>query len=271
VTSGKGVPVRNRHLSRFFLLASLLTVAVLLSGCGYFDSPQNVFAPHGQVAQDQKNLFFLTMWPALGVLALVEIGLLYIVIRFRHKKGDDGLPVQTHGNNTLEIGWTIAPIIMMAFFVPAVVGGIVDLGRTPKNSLVVDVTAVQWQWLFAYPVAGGGAAVQGTANELHIPINKTIDIQLKSGTGTNDVIHSFWVPKLAGKTDVIPGRANHMWIKGTDAGTYEGQCAEFCGIGHAEMRFKVVVESQADFDAFLKQQAAAQQGQDQPALAFHGE
>jgi cytochrome c oxidase subunit 2 len=222
---GKGVPVRNRHFSRVLLLASLLSVAVLLSGCSYFDSPQNVFAPHGQVAQDQKNLFFLTMWPALAVLALVEFGLLYIAIRFRHKKGDDGLPVQTHGNNTL----------------------------------------------FAYPVAGGGAPVQGTVGELHIPVNKTIDIRLKSGTGTNDVIHSFWVPKLAGKTDVIPGRANHMWIKGTDIGTYQGQCAEFCGVGHAEMRFKVVVESQADFDAFLKQQAAAQQGQDQPALALHGE
>lgn len=254
--------------TRLGALASLLLVAVLMSGCGLFNSPQNVFAPRGTVAQDQKNLFFLTMWPALAVLILVEGLLLFILFRYRRKKDDSGLPAQMHGNNTLEIGWTVAPIILLAFFIAPTIGGIVDLGRTPKNSLRVDVTGVQWAWQFAYADPSGGAApIQAPIGEMHIPIDKTIDIQLHS----TDVIHSFWVPKLAGKTDVIPGRANHMWLKGTEIGQFNGQCAEFCGRGHASMRFTVVVESQDDFDAWLKQQAAAQQNPDLPALAFQGD
>src|SRR2546428_553921 len=112
-------------LRRLALMASLVAVAVLMSGCGYFNSPQNVFAPHGQVSQDQKDLFFLTMWPALAIMILVEGGLLYICIRYRRKKGDTGLPPQTHGNNRLEIGWTVAPIILLAFFIAPTIGGII--------------------------------------------------------------------------------------------------------------------------------------------------
>lgn len=257
----------RRLAPRAVALASLLLVALLLSGCKYFDSPQNVFAPRGEVAQDQKNLFFLTMWPALGILILVEVLLLYTLIRFRRKKGDSGLPEQTHGNNSLEIGWTVAPIILLAFFIAPTIGGIVDLGRTPKDAMRIDVTGIQWAWQFAYADPNGGPPIQAPIGELHIPLNKTIDIQLHS----NDVIHSFWVPKLAGKTDVIPGRANHMWLKGTEIGVYSGQCAEFCGVGHGAMRLTVTVESQEDFDAWLQQQASAQPRAGEPALAYHGE
>jgi cytochrome c oxidase subunit 2 len=254
-------------LHRAGAITALLTVAVLMSGCGkYFSSPQNIFAPKGEVASDQKRLFLLTMWPALAILILVEGVLLFILFRFRRKKGDAGLPAQTHGNNALEIGWTVAPMILLAFFIAPTIGGIVNLGRTPKNSMRVDVTAVQWAWQFSYANPNGGPPIAGNFGDpLHIPVDKTIDIQLHS----DNVIHSFWVPSLAGKTDVIPGRANHMWIKGTDIGVYSGQCAEFCGRDHFNMRFSVVVESQADFDAWLSQQAAAQQG-GSPALAFQG-
>ena len=261
-------------MSRFGrpLIAVLLLsfVAVMLSGCSVgselFSSPQNVFAPAGEVAQDQKDLFFFTMWFALGILIFVEVGLVVILIRFRHKKGDP-LPKQVHGNNALEIGWTIAPIILLAFFVVPVVAGIVELGRTPKDALQVDVTGVQWAWQFSYPQENG-PAVQGTLNELHIPIGKKIALELRSA----DVIHSFWVPKLAGKTDLIPGRINHMWIKGDEIGSFSGQCAEFCGIGHPQMRFTVIVESQEDFDAWLKAQSAELQPQPaQPEFAVSGD
>src|SRR5207248_271773 len=114
----------------------------------------------------------------------------------------------------------------------------------------------------------GGQPIAGNFGDpLHIPIDKTIDVRLHS----DNVIHSFWVPSLAGKTDVIPGRENHMWIKGTDLGEYSGQCAEFCGRNHFSMRFSVIVESQEDFDAWLGQLAAAQHSDTNPALAFHGE
>lgn len=261
----------GRRLPRIVAMASLVMVAVLLSGCGYFDSPQNIFAPHGQVAQDQKDLFFLTMWPGLAVLILVEVGLLFILIRFRRKKGDSGLPTQVHGNNKLEIGWTIAPMILLAFFIAPTVGGIVDLGRTPKGSMDVVVTGQRFSWSFTYQDPNGGPPIVQPVGEMHIPIGRTIGLQLRS----IDVIHSFWVPKLAGKTDVIPGRSNHMWFKGTDIGTYQGQCAEFCGLDHAKMRLSVVVESQADFDAWLKDLAAQARLNDDSsgstALAVHGE
>ena len=249
--------------------AMLLGGVFIFSGCEIFSSPQNTFAPTGQVADDQKNLFLITMWPALVIMIAVEFGLLYILWRFRRKKGDPGLPAQTHGNNKLEIAWTVAPMILMAFFIAPTIGGIFDLGRTPKNSLEVDVTGQRFSWSFSYPDPSGGppvASSPGEKPEMHIPLGKTIAIKLKA----IDVNHSFWVPKLAGKTDAIPGRANHMWLKGDEIGTYEGQCAEFCGTGHAVMRFAVVVESQEDFDAWLKGQAAAQRT-DQPALAFQGD
>jgi cytochrome c oxidase subunit II len=259
--------VRRITVPRLLVAALLLSGVFLFSGCGLFSSPQNTFAPTGQVATDQKNLFILTMWPALVIMIGVEFGLVFILWRFRRKKGDSGLPAQTHGNNKLEIAWTVAPMILLAFFIAPTIGGIIDLGRTPANSLEVDVTGVQWAWQFSYPDPAGGPAVQGPIGEMHIPIGKTIAIKLHS----NDVNHSFWVPKLAGKTDVIPGRANHMWLKGDVLGTYEGQCAEFCGLGHATMRFKVTVETQDAFDAWLKEQAAAQPAGGGQAFALKGD
>jgi cytochrome c oxidase subunit II len=263
--------VTTRLLSRLAIVALFVAIAVLLSGCGIFSSPQNTFAPAGTVASDQKNLLLLVVWPALAVLALVWGLLVYVLFRYRRRKGDDGLPVQTHGNNKLELGWTIAPILLLAAFVPPTISGIIKLGSTPANALPVQVNAFQWNWAFEYPQPDGTTirAPIGSPpekpSELHIPVNRKIDIRLHSA----DVIHSFWVPKLAGKIDVIPGRENHMWIEATQIGSYSGECAEFCGIGHATMRFIVVVQSQQDFDAWLKQQAAAQSGS--VALSFHGE
>jgi len=271
---GGGIAARartGRVLSRLALLAIFAALAVLLSGCEVFSSPQNTFAPSGTVASDQKDLLVLTLWPALIILILVEGLLVYILFRYRRKKGDDGLPKQTHGNNKLEIGWTVAPIILLAFFVPPTIGGIIDLGRTPKDALTVQVNGFQWNWGFEYPQADGTSirapigSPSGSPSELHIPVNKKVELKLHAV----DVIHSFWVPKLAGKTDVIPGRQNHMWIEATETGTYSGECAEFCGIGHATMRFVVVVQSEEDFQSWLKQQAAAQTGAG--ALSFHGE
>lgn len=264
--AGRSVSVRHVRLPRLAVLVSLVAVAMLLSGCSVFASPQNTFAPVGEVARDQKNIFLFTMWPALLILFLVEGLLIYILFRFRQREGDPGLPLQTHGNNRLEVGWTIAPLLLLAFFVPPTISGIVHLGRTPKDAVAVDVTGLQWAWQFSFPGPNGSAPVQAPINELHIPVHRNVAFQLRS----NDVIHSFWMPKLAGKTDVIPGRVNHMWIKADEIGTYSGQCAEFCGVGHAQMRFKIIVESQEDFDAWLKQQASAQRG-GEPALAYDGE
>ncbi len=250
--------VRRIPVSRIAVTALLLiSSSFLFSGCKYFDSPQNVFAPAGTVAADQKFLFFASMWPALGIMLLVELGLVYICVRYRRRPTDTGLPEQVHGNNMIEIIWTIIPAIMLAAFVPFVVGGIIDLGRTPKDALVVDVNGIQWAWGFSYTDPNGGPPIPGpfgtdVEQALHIPVGQAIELRLHS----NNVIHSFWVPKLAGKTDVIPGRANHMWLRATETGTFSGQCAEFCGLQHADMRFTVIAESREDYDAYVKSLAA---------------
>lgn len=245
----------------------LLGGTFLFSGCDYFNGPQNVFAPAGEVARDQKNLYFWTMWPALAVLILVEGAILVICFRYRHKKGDTGLPKQVHGNNRIEIAWTIAPALLLAAFIVPTISGIVHLGRAPKDSMVIDVTGVQWAWQFSYPDANGGTPTEAPIGELHIPVNRHILVKLHS----NNVNHSFWVPKLAGKTDVIPGRANQMWFNATETGTFSGQCAEFCGLNHYSMRFTVTAESEDDFNAWLKEQAAAQHAGGEPQLAFQGD
>lgn len=246
--------MRRVPVSRPLLLGGLVLLSsFLFSGCKLFDSPQNVFAPAGEVARDQKNLFFLTMWPALAILILVEGGILWICFKYRRKKGDTGLPAQVHGNNRLEITWTILPAILLAVFVPFVIGGIVKLGNTPKDAITVDVTGVQWQWQFTYPDINSGQPVElGFDEPLHIPVNKNIALRLHS----DNVIHSFWVPRLAGKTDVIPGRTNTMWFRATETGQFSGQCAEFCGLDHANMRFCVIVDTQEDFDKWLAETIA---------------
>ncbi len=245
------------------MVAGLLGgLAFLFSGCSIFSSPQNTFAPAGEVAEDQRWLFMLTMWFAIGIMAFVELGLLAMMIVFRKRKGHEALPKQVHGNNALELGWTIAPALLLMAFVPFVVGGIVDLGNKPKDAITVEVNAFRYGWYFGY-TAPDGTLVEGdssTASDpgpgLYIPIGKKIELRLHSA----DVIHSFWVPKLAGKTDVMPGRTNHMWLKGDKLGDYSAQCAEFCGLSHAQMRFHVKVVTQEEYDAYVQGLVAAADG-----------
>ena len=204
----------------------------------------------------QKNLFLLFMWPALAVGVLVGFVLIYTMIRYRHREGDP-LPKQVHGNTRFELGWTIAPAILLIFLAVPTLQGIFELGRAPKkDDLHIQVTAFRFGWRFEYtdaPYVKADGKPLDVSTELHVPVGKEVGILLHS----EDVIHSFWVPKLAGKTDDIPGRANQMWFKADEPGTYSGQCAELCGIGHAGMRFKVIAQTPGDFHAWVQQQMAA--------------
>lgn len=249
--------MRRIPLTRLAALAGLAAVALLASGCGVFSGPQNTFSPSGEQAEDLKNIYLITMWPALAILTLVWAGIVYIILRYRRKRADEPLPVQLHGNTRLELAWTIAPALLLAAFIPPVVSGIVNLEENPKDALVVDVTGIQWAWTFTYPGLGpDGADVEAPINELHIPTGRRVLFRLHSP----DVIHSFWIPKLGGKTDVMPGHNNTMWLQADEPGTYSGQCAEFCGLSHANMRFIAVAESPEEFDAWLQEQVAAQSG-----------
>ncbi len=238
----------NRSLASRLLFVSLLGgLAFLLSGCEVFSSPQNTFAPAGEIADDQKRWFLYAMWPALAVFFFVQLGCVFIVLRFRKKKGDDRLPKQVHGNNVLEIGWSIAPALVLFAFVPLVVTGIVKLGNTPDDAIIVDVYGVQWQWNYGYPLEDGSSVEGPFGDPMYIPVDQNVGLRLHS----DNVIHSFWVPKLAGKTDVMPGRTNHMWFVGNEIGTFHGQCAEFCGLGHAEMPIVVEVVPRETYDRYV--------------------
>lgn len=243
-----------RRVRQLAGVAIAVAFAALLAGCGAFGGDQNTFNPGGDVAERQRDLFILVLIPATVILILVSAAILYIVVRFR-RRSDDEMPVQVHGNMRLEIAWTIAPLILLAFIAVPTIDGIIDLGRDARaDALHVRVVAFQWDWSFEYldPEYADADGNPMTAKELYIPVGREVGFELRS----LDVIHSFWVPKLAGKLDVMPGRTNKMWFNATEAGVYSGQCAEFCGIGHAGMKFDVIAVEPAEFDGWAQEQLA---------------
>jgi cytochrome c oxidase subunit 2 len=223
-------------------------VALLLAACSQ-DYPYNSLAPAGPVAQKQKDLFILVFWIAVGVFILVEGALVYAAIRFR-SRGPDDLPVQVHGNTRLEIVWTILPALLLAGIAVPTVGTIFELSREPDNALPITVTGHQWWWEVRYTNGEGPEDDVVTANDIHIPVGQPVYITLES----KDVIHSFAVPRLAGTQDLVPGAIRNMVIQADLPGTYYGECKEYCGLSHANMKFVVVAEPQADFEAWLEAQ-----------------
>ena len=219
--------------------------ALLLTACAK-DAPQDTLQPRGPVAEKIDNLIDPVFIVAGVIFVLVQFLVVYFVVKYRHRP-DRPEPVQVHGNTKMEIAWTLAPaLILLAIAIPTI-GTIFDLSRTPDNSLNVTVVARQFWWEYRYDDLG-----VVTANELHIPTGQPVALRLEG----RDVIHSFWVPALAGKTDVVPGRANHMYFEADEPGRYLGQCTEFCGLSHANMRLIAVAQPPAEFDAWVERQRA---------------
>ncbi len=216
-----------------------LSAAALLSGCGL--GKQSTLSPAGPVASAQLGMFWESLAIMTGIFIVVAAVFLYSIIRFRARPGDNELPKQVHGNTTLEIVWTIIPIILLVFLaIPTVHYSFAF--QAPATAMKVDVVGHQYWWEFDYP----GSKVT-TANIVHIPVNTKINFVLTSA----DVIHSFWVPELGGKTDLIPGRVNHLLLEASKTGTFYGQCAQLCGPGHAYMKFEVVVQTPAAYQAWV--------------------
>jgi cytochrome c oxidase subunit 2 len=232
-------------------------LAFLLSACGR-GKPQNSLDPAGPYARKIDALFDPVFWIAVAVFVLVEGLLVVALVRFRHRPGNP-VPRQIHGNKRLEIGWTLAPSLLLAGVAVFTIPVIFQLAGTPPGAMRINVTGHQWWWEVRYP-----SQRVVTANELHIPVGRRVIITLTS----NDVIHSFWVPRLAGKQDLEPKRFNHLLIQADAPGIYLGQCAEFCGASHANMHLRVVAERSADFQAWVQQERAPAQPPPPDVLAI---
>ena len=220
-----------------------ITSLLFLVGCNPED-PQSTFGDKGPIAKQQKDLFILIFWVAAFVFIAVEGALIFLLFKYRYK--DDKLPYQSHGNTKLEVIWTIIPAIILAVItIPTIQVIWAQQNGVPDDMgepLRVEAIGHQWWFEFRYP-----DLEIVTANELHIPIDRPISIKL----GSDDVIHSFWIPKLAGKLDMIPLNDNYMWLIADEPGMYYGQCAEFCGVAHALMRFRAIAETEEDFDKWV--------------------
>lgn len=222
----------------------VLTLAAFLSGCA--GSP-TFLSPASPVAGDEAGLYRIIVYLAAVVFVLVEGILIYSILRFRRRPDDAAEPRQIYGNPRLEAVWTGTPVLLVAtlFILTIRTMGAVAAPASASTDIRIKIIGHQWWWEFDYPDLG-----VVTANELHIPVGTNVRATLESV----DVIHSFWVPQLSGKVDVIPGQMNTIWFRGDQPGEYHGQCAEFCGLNHANMRIATVVESREDFDAWVANQ-----------------
>jgi len=222
-----------------------------LSGC-VSNASQDSLKAHGSIARLENSLFIPVFWIAAGVFFLIAGLVIYCVIRFRARSEDEA-PRQIHGNTRAEIAWTIMPAVLLASIAIPTVKFVFDLSSFPKNAMTINVTGHRWWWQMDYPSPTDPTKVDfSTATEMHIPAGQKVVVSLTSV----DVIHNFWVPELAGKLYAIPGRHNKLVIEADTPGTYYGQCAEFCGTSHANMRLRVVAQTPADYASWVASQEA---------------
>ena len=228
---------------------------------------QSALDPRGPVAENQAQIFYITLWVTLFLFVTVGGALAWATWKFRLRKGDDPdfVPPQSHGHPLIEVGLVVGSAALLVLIAIPTFSGIILKKKVPAayaaDAITVNVTGYQWWWGFEYPEHGFH-----TANELVFPAGRAVKLNLRA----NDVIHSFWLPKLAGKTDLIPGQVNTMWIKADEPGYFWGQCAEYCGDSHAYMLFRARAVSEEEYAAWLErqQQSTVEGGADYTPVAF---
>ena len=263
---------RTEHRKVFRLATALFAGLglVLLSGCKLAEvfslsGPQSTMMTEGPVAKAQWDLFMITVYVTMFIFVVVGAVLAYAQIKFRAKSESDEHaepPPQGHGNPLIEIGLIVASVGLLVIIAIPTLRDIWYTHDVPEdekgNAMEVVATGYQWWFKFEYPSEviklpnNGGETPLVTGNELVVPANTPIRVQLR----TVDVIHSFWIPKLAGKVDMMPNRPNFLWFKADKPGYYYGQCAEYCGESHAIMRFRVIALSAGDYVKWLENQKA---------------
>jgi cytochrome c oxidase subunit 2 len=257
-----------KNPSNLSLIARIAALAgfPLLSGCFWLDGPQSTFDPNGPVARHQQDLFYLTCWVCLVIFIIVGAVLAYAMIKFRAKGAAEDFPEPVehgHGNPMVEIsliGASVLALVVIAIPTFKEIWFTYDVPIESKAD-AYEVTATGYQWWFKFdypnetaqtldPTGKATSAPFSVANELVIPAGRPVKINLRSV----DVIHSFWIPKLAGKVDMMPNRGNHLWVQADKPGYFWGQCAEFCGESHAVMRFRVIALGPREFNDWVNAQ-----------------
>lgn len=223
----------------------------------------SIFDPASPPAQSIVNLSVLVLAITGFIFLVVEGVLVYAIVRFRQGNTvPTAEPPQVYGSKPIEIAWTAAPALVVFVLVLVTTRTLWEVNVTPPSprpgdhALFVTVVGRQWWWEYNYETYDGRTLGFTTANELHIPVGeggvqRPVYLTLKSA----DVAHSFWVPRLGGKVDLIPGKTNSLWFQTDQPGLYLGQCAEYCGMQHANMLIRVVAEPAAEFDRWLESQA----------------
>ena len=251
--------MQTRRMNNSFARGVLHVVGALVCGKLSFGesgapstSPTNIFAPASTPADSIFGLSLFVLAVTAAIFVVVASLLVYCVVKFKKRKDDDGRePAQVYGSNQVELAWTVIPVLIVAALFMATARVIATVQNPqPGNALEVIAVGHQFWWEYRYP-----RLQVVTANELHVPVSDPAHptptfIKLLSA----DTDHSFWVPRLAGKTDLIPNHPNSMWIDPHETGLYLGQCAQYCGTQHAKMLLRIYVQSQNDFDHWIQEQ-----------------
>jgi cytochrome c oxidase subunit 2 len=231
---------------------------LLLAYGGGLAQSQSMFDPASPGAEEIRNLSILVLAITGFIFILVEGILFYASLRFRRGAATGNEPPQIYGSKPIEIAWTAAPGLIVFVLVMVTTRTLWEINPTPPDprpgdhALFVKAIGHQWWWEYRYDHYDGKELGFTTANELHIPVgSKGVARRIYLALDSADVCHSFWVPRLAGKTDMIPGRTNQMWFQTDQPGLFLGQCGEFCGTQHANMLIRVIAEPAADFEHWL--------------------
>ena len=225
----------------------------------------NIFRPLATPADAERNLALFVLAITAAIFVVVAALIVYTIVRFRRRASDDTRqePPQVYGSNQIEVAWTVIPILIVFVLigVTARVIASVQNASPPPSTLKITLIGHQWWWEVRYPDFG-----VVTANEIHVPVSRADGqpatyLRLES----MDVIHSFWVPQLSGKMDLIPNRDNFLWIDPREPGIYLGNCAEYCGTQHANMLLRVIAQEPADFNRWASEQRKS--AEDNPQLS----
>lgn len=227
-------------------LAVGFLLALALAACS--DDSPSALDGKGPEARRIAGVSWLMFGMAAVVYVVVAGFIVVAIVRGRRRPDDSAKPAREPKDDTfIWFGGIVAPVVILAVLAVVTIRTTQDLRAVEQGELRIQVVAKRWWWDVRYPDAG-----VATANEIHIPAGRPIDIELTS----DNVIHSFWVPELAGKVDTIPGQVNHLRLKADAAGTYRGACAEYCGIQHANMSYLVIADEPAEFDRWLTRRSS---------------